>query len=69
MSTTPVGKKRKSGMDTEVFDIISWNDVEAALKGTSKMFKMWHAKQGSGFYRGQARGKETGTPDAQAAES
>ena len=56
-------------MDTEVFDIISWNDVEAALKGTSKMFKMWHAKQGSGFYRGQARGKETGTPDAQAAES
>ena len=38
-------------MDAETFDTIAWNDVEAALKGTSKMFKMWHAKQGSGFCR------------------
>ena len=36
-------------MDAETFDTITWNDVEAALKGTSKMFKMWYAKQGSGF--------------------
>ena len=32
--------KRKGGMDAEVFGMIAWNDVEAALKGTSKMFKM-----------------------------
>ena len=30
--------------------MIAWNDVEAALKRTSKMFKIWYAKQGSGFY-------------------
>ena len=29
--------------------MIPWNDVEAALKGTSKMFKLWYVKQGSGF--------------------
>ena len=40
---------RKGGMDTETFDVITWNNVEAALKGTSKMFKMWYTKQGSGF--------------------
>ena len=37
-------------MDAEVFEMIAWNDREAALKGTSEMFKMWYAKQGSGFY-------------------
>ena len=42
-------EKRKGGMDAEVFDMISWDDVESALKGTSKMFKMRHAKQESGF--------------------
>ena len=36
-------------MDAEVFDMIAWDNVEAALKGTSEMFKMWHVKQGSGF--------------------
>ena len=32
---------RKGGVDAETFDTITWNDVEAALEGTSKMFKMW----------------------------
>ena len=40
---------RKGGMDADTFDTITWNDVEAALKGTSKMFKIWYAKQGSDF--------------------
>ena len=39
----------KGGMDTNIFDTIAWNEVEAALEGTSKMFKMLYAKQGSGF--------------------
>ena len=30
-------------------DTIAWDDAEAALEGTSKMFKMWYTKQGSGF--------------------
>ena len=38
-------------MDAETFDTITWDDAEAALEGTSKMFKMWYAKQGSGFCR------------------
>ena len=37
-------------MDAYTFDTIACNGVEAALKGTSKMFKMWYTKQGSGFY-------------------
>ena len=36
-------------MDAEVFDIVIWDDPESALKGTSKIFKMWHAKQESGY--------------------
>ena len=36
-------------MNAEVFGVIVWEDVESALKGTNKLFKMWHAKQGSGF--------------------
>ena len=36
-------------MDAKVFEMITWDDVDAALKGTTKMFKMWHAKQGLGF--------------------
>ena len=39
----------KGVMDAETFDMIAGNDVEAALKGTSKMFKIWYAKQGSDF--------------------
>ena len=40
---------RKDGMDAETFDTIAWNCVEAALKGTSRIFKMRYLKQGSGF--------------------
>ena len=36
-------------MNTGNFDTIAWDNTEAALEGTSKMFKMWYAKQGSGF--------------------
>ena len=35
---------RKGGMVAETFDTIAWNNVEAALKGTCKMFKIWCAK-------------------------
>jgi hypothetical protein len=35
-------------MDAAVFDMVTWDDLESALKGTSNIFKMWHAKQGSG---------------------
>ena len=38
-------------MDAEVFDMIAWNGVEAALKGTRKMLKMWYTTQGSGLCR------------------
>ena len=37
-------------MDAETFDTIAWDNAEAALEGTSEMFKMWYTKQGSGFY-------------------
>ena len=40
---------QKGGMRHEVFDMVAWDDVEAALKQRSKMYKMWYAKQGSGF--------------------
>ena len=36
-------------MKKEVFDTVAWDDVEEALKGRSKMFKMWYTKQGSGY--------------------
>ena len=42
-------EKRKRGVDAENFDIVACDNVETVLKRTSKMFKMWHAKQGSGF--------------------
>ena len=42
-------KKRKYGMDAAVFDMVAWDDVKSTLKGTSKMFKMWHEKQRSGY--------------------
>ena len=42
-------ESRKGGMNAGTFDTIAWDDTEAALEGTSKMFKMWYAKQGSGF--------------------
>ena len=41
-------EKRKGEMDAEVFHMISADYVEFALKRTSKMFKMWHGKQGTG---------------------
>ena len=40
---------RKGRMDAETFETITWNDAEAALEGTRKMFKTWYAKHGSGF--------------------
>ena len=39
----------KKGTRPEIFDTIAWKDVTKALEGRSKMFKMWYAKQGSGF--------------------
>ena len=36
-------------MRPEVFDMMTWGNVAEALKERSKMFKMWYAKQGSGF--------------------
>ena len=36
-------------MGADTFDIIAWDDTEAALEGTSKMFKMWYATEGSVF--------------------
>ena len=44
-----IRETRKGGMDAETFDTIAWDAVEAALEGTSKVFKMWYEKQGSGF--------------------
>ena len=32
--------KRKGGMDAAVFDIVSWETVKSALKGTGNMFTM-----------------------------
>ena len=43
-------KNKKEGrMDAAVFDMVACDDIEFTLKGTSKMCKMWHATQGSGF--------------------
>ena len=36
-------------MDAGTFDYIALDYTDEALEGTSKMFKMWYAKQGSGF--------------------
>ena len=49
--TTPARKQRKDRIEAEVFDMITWKDIEAALKGTRKMFKMWYTKQEPGFCR------------------
>ena len=40
-------EKRKGGMDVAVFDMVAWDDVKFTPKRTSKILKMWHAKQGS----------------------
>ena len=40
---------QKGGMRREVFDAVAWGDMAEALKEQSKMFRMWYAKQGSGF--------------------
>ena len=40
---------QKGGTRKEAFDTVTWDDVEEALKERSKMFKMWYAKQGSGY--------------------
>ena len=39
-------ESKKGGMNARTFDTIAWDDTEAALEGTSTMFKMWYAKQG-----------------------
>ena len=36
-------------MDIETFLSISWEDIDAAMKSTSKMYKLWYAKQGCGY--------------------
>ena len=56
-------------MDAEVFDMIAWNDAEAALKGTNQMFNMLYAKRqaSAGWDTAQASGKIMGTPNVQAA--
>ena len=36
-------------MRREVFDTVAWSNIAEALRERSKMFKMWYAKQGSGF--------------------
>ena len=36
-------------MKVETFDMVAWDNVETTLKEASKMFKMWHINQGSGF--------------------
>ena len=40
---------QNGGMRREVVDTVAWGDVAETLKERSKIFKMWHAKQGSGF--------------------
>ena len=35
-----IREKRNGNMDVETFETITWDNTEAALKGTSKMFKM-----------------------------
>ena len=40
---------QKEGMRRKVFDTVAWGDVAEVLKERSKMFKMWYAKQDSGF--------------------
>ena len=69
----PIREIWKDGMAAETFDTVAWNDVEAAQEGTSKMVKIWYAKQGAQasmeWDTGQANGKGTATPDTQAAEN
>ena len=53
-------------MDADTFDTIAWDDTEAALEGTSKMFKMWYTKQGSGYCKvGYWTSKWEGNGDSQ----
>ena len=40
---------QKGGMRRDVFDTVAWGDVAEALPERSNMFKMWYAKQDSGF--------------------
>ena len=45
-----VGRQaQKGGLRHKVFDAVVWNDVTATLDEQSKMLKMWHKKQVSGF--------------------
>ena len=37
-------EKSKGGMDKETFSSIAWEDIDAAMKSTSKMYKLWYAK-------------------------
>ena len=42
-------EKSKGGMDEPTFSSIAWDDIDAAMRGTSKMYRLWYAKQGSGY--------------------
>jgi len=42
-------EKSKGGMDKETFSSIAWEDIDAAMKGSSKMCRLWYAKQGCGY--------------------
>ena len=39
----------KGGARPEIFDTVAWDNVAKALEGTSKIYKMWYAKQGLRF--------------------
>ena len=43
-------EKSKGSMDEETFSSIAWEDIDTAMKATSKMYKLWYAKQGCGYY-------------------
>ena len=36
-------------MDKATFSSIAWEDIDAAMKGSSKIYQLWHVKQGSGY--------------------
>ena len=40
-------ERSKGGMDKPTFSSIAWDDIDAAMRGSSKMYRLWYAKQGS----------------------
>ena len=38
-------------MGRDTFNTVAWDNIEAFLKGTSKIYKTWYAKQGLGFFK------------------